>query len=247
MYMGCDCWRKKGLLERIRVVMVQPYPTVFGVPEVDRKRDRKITEYGIELHTDSELIAVNATNRTATIRNLKTQRTEELRYDVLNAVPPQSAPDWLKATNLPAEGGSGGFVDVDPHTLQHKRFPNVWSLGDAANTTNSKSGGALRKQTKVLAANLAAARKGKPLPATYSGYSVCPFTVSRNTVVFAEFDDHYRPLPTIPRFPTWKESRLSWFIDRDVFPRIYWHLILKGRARNPSLWPRGASTSANLI
>lgn len=230
MYLACDYWKGLGVLDRIRVVMVQPYPTVFGVPEVDRELDRKIAEYGIELWTNSELLSVDAAGQLATIRNTATGAEESLHYDVLNGVPPQSAPDWLKATDLPAAGDAGGFVEVDRQTLRHIRFPNVWSLGDAAGTTNSKSGGALRKQTKVLAKNLVAARKGKPLPAKYNGYSVCPFTVSRNTVVFAEFDDRYRPMPTVPRVPTWNESRLSWIVDRDIFPQVYWNLILKGRA-----------------
>ena len=230
MYLACDYWREQGLLDRIRVVMVQPYPTVFGVPEVDRELDRKIAEYGIELRTNSELVGVDAAGQTATIRDLAAGTVENLHYDVLNAVPPQSAPDWLKATDLPAAGDAGGIVEVDRQTLRHLRYPNVWSLGDAAGTTNSKSGGALRKQTKVVAKNLVAARKGKRLPAKYNGYSVCPFTVSRDTVVFAEFDDRYRPMPTIPRVPTWNESKLSWVVDRDLFPKIYWNLILKGRA-----------------
>ena len=230
MYLACDYWQEQGVLDKIRVVMVQPYPTVFGVPEVDRELDRKIAEYGIELWTNSELVSVDAAGQTANIRNVETDEQESLHYDVLNAVPPQSAPDWLKATDLPAAGDKGGFVEVDRQTLRHLRYPNVWSLGDAAGTTNSKSGGSLRKQTKVLAKNLVAARKGKPLPRKYNGYSVCPFTVSRDTVVFAEFDDRYRPMPTIPRVPTWNESKLSWVVDRDMFPQIYWNLILKGRA-----------------
>ncbi|MBX7444811.1 MULTISPECIES: NAD(P)/FAD-dependent oxidoreductase [unclassified Arthrobacter] len=230
MYLACDYWREQGVLDKIRVVMVQPYPTVFGVPEVDRELDRKIAEYGIELRTNSELVAVNPAERKATIRDNAANTTEDLAYDVLNAVPPQSAPDWLKSTTLPNPGDAGGFVEVDRQTLRHLRYPNVWSLGDAAGTTNSKSGGSLRKQAKVLAKNLVAARKGKPLKAKYNGYSVCPFTVSRDTVVFAEFDDRYRPMPTIPRVPTWNESKLSWVVDRDLFPRIYWNLILKGRA-----------------
>lgn len=230
MYLACDYWREQGVLDKMRVVMVQPYPTVFGVPEVDRELERKIHEYGIELWTNSELVSVDAGRQTATIRNIETSAEEQLHYDVLNAVPPQSAPDWLKATDLPAAGEKGGFVEVDRQTLRHLRYPNVWSLGDAAATTNSKAGGALRKQTMVLAKNLVAARKGKPLPEKYNGYSVCPFTVSRDTVVFAEFDDRYRPMPTIPRVPTWNESKLSWVVDRDLFPQIYWNLILKGRA-----------------
>jgi sulfide:quinone oxidoreductase len=230
MYLACDYWRQQGVLDKIRVVMVQPYPTVFGVPEVDRELDRKIAEYGIELWTDSELVSVDAAGRVATVRNLTTGSEETLRYDVLNAVPPQSAPDWLKATDLPAASDKGGFVEVDRQTLRHLRYPNIWSLGDAAATGNSKAGGALRKQTKVLARNLVAARKGKAPTQKYNGYSVCPFTVSRDTVVFAEFDDRYRPMPTIPRIPTWNESRLSWVVDRDIFPQVYWNLILKGRA-----------------
>ncbi|MFK0038238.1 NAD(P)/FAD-dependent oxidoreductase [Paenarthrobacter sp. NPDC090517] len=230
MYLACDYWKEQGVLENIRVVMVQPYPTVFGIPEIDRELDRKIAEYGIELRTNSELVAVNPAARTATIRNYADNTSEDLAYDVLNAVPPQSAPEWLKTTTLPADGDQHGFVEVDTQTLRHPRYPNVWSLGDAAGTTNSKAGGALRKQTKVLARNLLSARKGETLSQKYNGYSVCPFTVSRSTVVFAEFDPQYRPMPTIPKVPTWKESRLSWWVDRDMFPQVYWHLILKGRA-----------------
>lgn len=230
MYLACDYWREQGVLQDIRVIMVQPSPTVFGVPGVDDELNRKVAEYGIELRLNSELVSVDAAAQTALIRNNAAGSSEELRYDVLNAVPPQSAPDWLKATALPAPEDSGGFVEVDPQTLRHVRFPNIWSLGDAAGTSNSKSGGALRKQTKVLAKNLIAARKGAPLPEKYNGYSVCPFTVSRSTVVFAEFDAGYRPMPSIPKIPTWKESRASWVVDRDVFPRVYWNLILKGRA-----------------
>ncbi|MDQ0755103.1 NAD(P)/FAD-dependent oxidoreductase [Arthrobacter sp. B3I4] len=230
MYLACDYWREQGVLQDIRVVMVQPYPTVFGVPGVDEELNRKIAEYGIELRLNSELVSVDPAAQTARIQDHATGSTEELHYDVLNAVPPQSAPDWLKATKLPAAGDAGGFVEVNPQTLRHARFPNVWSLGDAAATTNSKSGGSLRKQTKVLAKNLVAVRKGKPLKQKYDGYSVCPFTVSRSTVVFAEFDDQFQPMPTIPKVPTWKETRLSWIVDRDIFPQIYWRLILKGRA-----------------
>lgn len=230
MYLACDYWRDNGVLQDIRVVMVQPYPTVFGMPQVDAELNRKITDYGIELWTDSELVSVDPHNRRATIRNNSSGDVQDLAYEVLNAVPPQSAPDWLKNSPLAATGTAAGFVDVDPQTLRHVRYPNVWSLGDAAGTDNSKSGGALREQAKVLAKNLVAARDGKPATKHYDGYSVCPFTVSKNTVVFAEFDADYRPQPSIPMVPLFKEMRASWVMDRDIFPQIYWRLILKGRA-----------------
>jgi sulfide:quinone oxidoreductase len=231
MYLACDYWRATGRLGDIRVVMVVPDPTIFGIPAIDRELNRKIAEYGIELKTSTELLEVDSENRTVLVGREGSSDNEVISYDVLHVEPPQSAPDWLKATTLAAAGSTGGFVDVDPLTLRHTRYANVWALGDSAATTNAKSGGALRKQTLTVAKNLAAVLTGRVPQHTYDGYSVAPFTVSRKTVVFAEFDDKNRQKPTIP---FWKglarERRLTWVADRHILPWVYWHMILKGRA-----------------
>ena len=229
MYQACDYWRATGVLDDIRVVMVVPTGTVFGLPAIDRELDRNIAKYGIELRTRSELLEVDAAAGEVVIGG--PDGTERLRYDVLNAVPPQSAPDWVKRSPLPSAGDEGGYVEVDPETLRHPRFPNVWSLGDAAGTTNSKCGGALRKQTLVLAKNLVAVLRGDEPASRYDGYAVCPFTVSRSTVVWAEFDDRGNLKPTIPFWKhMYSEAWLSWIFDRHVLPWVYWNLILTGRA-----------------
>jgi sulfide:quinone oxidoreductase len=231
MYLACDYWRAQGRLDNIRVVLVMPDPTMFGIPAIDEELDRKIQEYGIEVRFESELLEVDAEARTVVIGAIANGGREEISYDLLHAVPPQSAPDWIKATTLPAADNPLGYVEVDPETLRHVRFPNVWSLGDAAATTNSKSGGALRKQTLVLAKNLTAVLDAKGPSTLYNGYSVCPFTVSRSTVVFAEFDDTYAQKPTIPGWKSLaRERRLTWVFDRYILPWVYWNLILQGRA-----------------
>ncbi|MEF2977291.1 NAD(P)/FAD-dependent oxidoreductase [Subtercola sp. YIM 133946] len=232
MYLACDFWRQEGVLNDIRVVLVVPTPSLFGMPMIDAELERKVAEYGIEVRYSRQLVEVDAAEKTIQIAAEGTDGSREtLAYDVLHAVPPQSAPNWLPATDLCVDPDQGGFVDVDSLTLRHPRYSDVWALGDAAASFNSKSGGALRQQTKVLAKNLAAALKGKTLPETYNGYSVCPFVVSRSSVVFAEFDDRYRPMPTIPFWKGLaKERRLTFVADRYVLPWVYWHLILKGRA-----------------
>jgi sulfide:quinone oxidoreductase len=226
MYQACAYWRAIGVLDDIRVIMVVHGDRPFGVPAIAGELERVIAEYGIELRTNSELLEVDGAAREVVIGN--SEGTERVSYDVLNAVPPQSAPDWLKGSALAAD--DGGFVAVDPRTLRSPRFPNVWALGDAAATTNSKCGGSLRKQTYVLAKNLAAVLRGKDPRWSYDGYAVCPFTVSRSTVVWAEFDDKGDLAPTIPFWKTmYRESRLSWIFDRHVLPWVYWNLILTGR------------------
>ncbi|MHA7171633.1 NAD(P)/FAD-dependent oxidoreductase [Arthrobacter monumenti] len=231
MYLACDYWRRKGVLQDIRVVMVVPTPTIFGMPLIDQELNRKIAEYGVELHCNSELAEVDAGGRAVVVQNRVTGAREKISYDILHAVPPQSAPDWLKSTDLSPSADVDGFVDVDPETLRHNRYPNVWSLGDAAGTRNSKSGAALRKQTLVVAKNIRAVLNSRRPSAKYDSYSACPFTVSRSSVVFSEFDDEYRPKPTVPKWNAMaRERRSTWVLERYILPQVYWKLILKGRA-----------------
>jgi len=232
MYQACDYWERTGVLRSIRVVLLVPDPTILGIPEIDAELQRSIDRYGIDVRTDARVTEIDAEGQvivfTAGAEGRTGRRVQSLGYDVLIAEPPQSAPPFIADSGL-SSTAAGGFAEVDPQTLRHQRFANVWALGDAASTGNSKSGGALRKQTKVLAENLVAVLEGREPAARYDGYGVCPFTVSRSTAVFAEFDAQRRLAPTLWR-SSYRESRRNWIIDRYVFPQIYWHLILQGRA-----------------
>lgn len=239
MYLACDYWREQGVLNDIRVVMVVHSPTVYGVDVVDQELNRKINEYGVQLYCNSEVTSVEGDAQTVTISPVKnpsdpagagTTQDQVLHYDLLHAVPPQVAPDWLLSSGLTRLGDPGGFIDVNPETLQHSRYTNIWSLGDVAGTKNYKSGASLRKQCLVLAKNLRAVKKGKEPQQKYDHYSATPFTVSRSTVVFAEFDDQRVPQPTLPWRGSMKEHRATWILERHILPWVYWHLILKGRA-----------------
>ncbi|MGS0759508.1 NAD(FAD)-dependent dehydrogenase, partial [Roseateles sp. GG27B] len=49
-------------------------------------------------------------------------------FDLLHVVPPQKAPDFVCVSPL---ADAAGWVDVDPATLRHKTFANIFALGDA--------------------------------------------------------------------------------------------------------------------
>ena len=229
MYLACDWWRAIGVRDDIRVVFVCPDPVPFGIPAIDKELQRKLDEYGIEVRYSRELRSVDAETRTLTIGHGDAEET--LEYDVLHAVPPQRAPEWIAGSGLAASDDPHGFVDVDAETFQHLRHPRIWAVGDAATVATRRSGGAIRQQAKTLVKNMTAVIAGRAPAAKYDGYSVVPFTVSRGTVVFAEFDRRGRLEPTIPFWRSlYRERRLSWIADRRVLPWVYWHLILRGRA-----------------
>jgi sulfide:quinone oxidoreductase len=78
-------------------------------------------------------------------------RDVSVEFDMIHVCPPQTAPDFVRQSPL---ADADGWVDVDQNTLQHRRFHNVWSLGDAMNAPNAKTAAAARMQAPIVANNL---------------------------------------------------------------------------------------------
>ena len=52
-----------------------------------------------------------------------------------------------------AESGladANGYLDCDKGTLRHKKYSNVWGIGDCTNLPNSKTAAAIFSQTEAL-------------------------------------------------------------------------------------------------
>lgn len=229
-YLACDYWRKQGVLNDIHVVLVLPTPAMFGISSFAKELARVAADYGIEVLFNSRLSEVDPDTRQATILDTTTEACSTTAYDMLHVVAPQSAPDWIKASPISDPVDPAGWVDVDQQTLMHKRFANVFALGDVSSTPNSKTGAAVRKQAPVVVDNLLAARSAKPPTAHYNGYGSCPLTTSRKTMLLAEFDYTGKHTPSIPLIDTTKSRRDMWYLKRYGLPFLYWNLMLKGRA-----------------
>lgn len=229
-YLACDYWREQGVLDDIDVHLVVPTPGIFGIPVLARELEKVIDGYGIEVHYSAELDSVDPDGRKASFKPMDEGGSGfTLPYDVMHVAPHQSAPDWVKASPL-AVDGPGGWVDVDKHTLQHVRYPNVFALGDAGSTPNSKTGAAIRKQAPVAAANVLRQLEGQDPTERYGGYASCPITTSRSSMLLAEFDYSLEPTPSIPVINTLKPRRDMWYLKKYGLPFLYWNLMLKGRA-----------------
>ena len=146
-------------------------------------------------------------------------------FEMMHVTPPQGPPNVIKESPIANEAG---WVEVDDHTLQHKRYPNVWSSGDCSSLPVSKTGAAVRKQVPVLVDNLLARRDGRPLTASYDGYASCPLVTSRNSVVLAEFGYGGKILESFP-FDQAQERYSMYALKAYGLPRMYWHGMLRGR------------------
>ncbi|MGW3208302.1 FAD-dependent oxidoreductase [Streptomyces sp. NPDC001135] len=228
-YLAADHWRRQKVLDRIRVILVIPDPVLFKVPEWARTLEQVAGRYGIEVRLRSEMTAVNGDRREVVLTDHARGTAETVRYDLLHAVPPQSAPDWVKGSPLADPASALGFVAAEKYTLQHPRYANVFALGDVANLPTSKTGAAIRKQAPVVAANLLDVMNGNSPARRYDGYTSCPLVTARDRMLLAEFDYDLKPSPTFPLIDTFKERRDMWAFKRYVLPQVYWHGMLTGR------------------
>ncbi len=224
LFMACDHWRRTGVLEDLDVHLVLPGPSPLGLAGPDARLERELAAYDVHVHREATVSQLDG--RSVTIASPTGERVlDDVAF--AHVVPAYRAPAWIVDSDLAGEHPAG-LVGIDPQTLRHRRFPDVWSLGDVADVATRPSGGALRKQVAVLAANIVAARKARPLE-HYDGYTVMPITTSRRRLMLVEVDRAGRPQPSVP-FPDLTTPRaLTWWVDRYVLPQIYWRRILRGR------------------
>ncbi len=228
MYLSCDHWLKQGNLKHIDVEFNLAGAALFGVATFVPPLMKYVEKYKARLAFNANLIKVDGPARTAWFEVKDAEgnvSVEEKTFDMLHVVPPQVAPDFIRQSSL---ADAAGWCEVNPHSLQHLRYPHIFGLGDVCGTTNAKTAAAVRKQIVVVAENLLALRKQAPLPLKYDGYGSCPLTVEKGKVVLAEFGYGGKLLPTFPLDPT-QARRSMWFLKATLLPWFYWNGMLKGR------------------
>ena len=231
MYLSADYWRRTGVLDKVDINFFNGGVTLFGVPDYVPALMEYIDLYDITLQFSHNLTAVDGTTKTATFVCTNADGSEKSvtqYFDMLHVVPPQKAPDFVRASPLV---DTAGWVDVHPNTMQHKKWSNIHALGDVGNTPNAKTAAAARVQAPVVAHNVLAALGQVTGVAHYNGYGSCPLTVERGKIVLAEFLYGGKVAPS---FPTWmldgkRPSRLAWLLKERILPPLYWHGMLKGR------------------
>lgn len=225
MYLADDHLRSRGVRDRSRIVFASAGAKIFGVEHYARTLRKVIERKGIETLFRHDLIAVRPDQREAVFRHCDQGNEVVVHYDLLHVVPPQSAPDVVKRSAL---ADAAGWVEVDKYTLQHVRYPNVFSLGDASSLPTSRTGAAVRKQAPVLVTNLLAFRARAALTARYDGYASCPLVTGYGKLVLAEFDYDGKPAESFP-FDQSQERYSMYALKAYALPELYWNGMLRGR------------------
>ncbi len=231
MYLSADHWLRSGHLADVDIEFYNSGPVLFGVKEYVPALMEYVKRYRAKLNFNHRLTKIDGPAKkawfTATDADGNTS-TLETTFDMIHVVPPQQAPDFIRASSLV---DAAGWVDVSQDTLQHKRYPSIYALGDVTNCPNAKTAAAARKQAPVVATNVLFDLNKGQHRAAYDGYGSCPLTVQRGKIVLAEFGFGGRLMPSFPKWfiDSQQPSRLAWILKERILPPIYWWAMLKGR------------------
>jgi len=266
MYLADEHFRKSGVREKTDIIFALPSPTIFGVKVIADTLIRVIDKKDINIRFFHKLVKVDADKKIAwyeiekdltgggcvtiadgdiesldreiqyNYKDVKVTKEDNrygIHFDMMHLAPPQRAPDFIRDSPLAAETG---WVSVDPKTMQHTMYKNVFGLGDASNLPTSKTGAAIRKQAPIVVANiLELIKSGGISEKEYNGYTSCPLVTGYGKMVLAEFDysQQFMPDPKLKQFPlliedSSKEHWRLWVLKKHILPYLYWNKMMKG-------------------
>lgn len=225
LYLADDAFQKSSVRGKTDLVFMTANPVIFQVPKYAETLSKVVERKKIDVHYRHNLVEIRGKTKEAIFENLDTGERVTMAFDMIHVTPYMSAPDFIKMSPL---ADSSGWVDVDPYTLQHNRYPNVFGLGDASNLPTSKTGAAIRKQAPVVVKNLISLMEKCKMSARYDGYTSCPIVTGYGKLVLAEFGYENVIQESFP-FDQSKERTSMYLLKKYGLPAMYWHGMMRGR------------------
>lgn len=254
MYLTEDYVRTNGNRQAVNIIYAPAGGKYFGVPIYHEAVVGFVKQKGINTNFNHNLVEVKPAQKIAVFEKktkvkvfdkdigeeIEQDKIDlvEMKYDLLHVVPPMSA--VVEVAKSPLATGKG-WMWVDDQTLQSKKYPNVFGMGDVVGVPFGKTGGSARKQAPVLVHNLIAIMNGKEADAKYNGYTVCPLITRRGRVMLAEFGydkaqvdakepiTKATPMPTIAFLDPAQERWIWWIMKVYMLEPMYWYGMLRGR------------------
>jgi sulfide:quinone oxidoreductase len=229
-FMLVDRLRQAGTRDQSQVSFHSALDNIFSVPRINQEVLERWKKLDVPVHFLSKLVAVDIGARRATFASPEGERTQH-DYDFIHVVPPMRAPDSVKNSPLSWKEGpftAGGWLEVDKETLRHRRFPNVFGIGDINGTGKGKTAATVKKSTPLVVQNLIDVIAGREPSQRFDGYTSCPLLVREGAALLIEFDYENRLVPSLPAIDPLQDSYFAWVMKIRLLKPAYM-AVAKGR------------------
>jgi len=221
-----DRLRRAGNRGKAELIYNAHNEETFAVPKVDRKVRELFAQRDISWNKNQVLRAIDPGQRIATFDT--PEGTTERGYDFIHVIPPMRTPEPVRNSPLPWTAGplaADGWIEVDQSTLQHRRYPNVFGVGDVNGVPKGKTAASVKWQVPVAVENMVAVATDKEMTASYNGYTSCPLVTRVGQAMLIEFDYENNLVPSFPFIDPLKPMWLSWVIEEQGLKPTYFAML----------------------
>jgi sulfide:quinone oxidoreductase len=218
-------FHKRGLRDKVEITFATPLPGAFTKPRAAETLGGMLDDKRIGLEAEFNIMEVD--NQKQVIRSYDER---EIPYDLLVSIPTNMGAEVIGRSGM---GDELSFVPADKHTLQSKKWENVWIIGDAGDVPTSKAGSVAHFMLDVLIENMLNHMQGKPLLPKFDGHANCFIETGFGKGMLIDFNYEVEPLPgTFPLplfgpFALLKETVANHW-GKMGFRWMYWNVMLKG-------------------
>lgn len=176
----------RGVREDCEISFVLPLASpVPPSPETSRAMVDAFEQRDIEFIPNRRVVSVDAARKVVALDN-----GAQIPFDLLLGVPKHRVPNVVVESGMAEDG----WISVNPRTLETK-FPNVYAVGDGANTGTPKAGVFAEGSARAVASHLIAKlrKSGDAMP--YDGLGSCYIEFGGDRVGKVEVDFFSGPKP----------------------------------------------------
>jgi len=216
---------ERGIRDDVEIVYATPLPGAFTKPRAASLLGDMLERKNILLEPDFNIMEVDHSSSA-----IRSYDEREVPFDLLVSVPVNMGAEVIERSGM---GNEMNYVPTDNHTLQSKKWENVWVIGDAADVPTSKAGSVAHFMLDVLVENIHRQIEGlDPLP-EFDGHANCFIESGFEKGILIDFNYDVEPLPgkyPLPGFGPFsllKESAVNHW-GKMMFRWMYWNILLKG-------------------
>jgi len=219
---------EKGMRDKVDIFYVTPLSGAFTKPKATKMLSALLEEKHITVIPDFYVQEVDNQRKM-----LISYDEKEVPFDLLVTIPVNKGADMVEASNMGDEDGLN-FIPTDKHTLQSKKFENIFVIGDATNVPASKAGSVAHFEGEILLENILSYINQLPLEAKFDGHANCFIETGYGKAALIDFNYVTEPLagkfpwPVVGPMGLLKVTRANHF-GKLAFRWVYWHILLTGK------------------
>ena len=218
--------RRRGIRDRVELVYVTPLDGAFTKPVASAHLGGMLDERKVDVETDFMVEHIDNERKA-----LVSYDEREIPFDLLVTVPLNMGADFVARSGL---GDELNYVPVDRHTLQSRRFGNIFAVGDASDIPASKAGSVAHFAVEIFIDNFLDHIAARPMTGSFDGHANCFVESGDDKALLIDFNYDTEPLPGKYPLPVvgpmdlLKETRVN-HLGKLAFRWIYWNVLLPGR------------------